>query len=602
MVMLLRAILGSDPGKAALAVVGAVPGLPVRHRGRRLLPGRLVHPAHVRPLPGRVRGGAAVRPRDAVRGAARLAVGDHRPGRRHRLDMVERSFAPFVHDGFCMDLVSGRGVGRQPYGDHGRGRTIAAAILLLAETGLRRRAGPLAGHGQGLGGAGHRRAHARGARPTLRVPRPPRRDPGDDDDPRRRRTRRAPAAADERPRRPPQAGLVRGRSAWPPTGSATTSTATARTCAAGTPARECSTGGPRAMATSTPTPSGRPSTPTGCRARPSPPGGWPTAPARRWGDTCPPGRWVGGATDGTYATVGQHLNGFESTMEAFKSWFFLDDAVVCLGAGHHRRATACRSRPSWTTAGPDARSSPWTTRRAGRTWRATAATSCPGPSCARCARTAAAARSTRSYVTLWLDHGDRPGSRPATSTCSCRARARRRPGPAPPIPAGLRVLVNTGRQQGVQVPSLGITAVNFWNAGAAGGLTASAPCAVLVRERARRHGHGDRVGPPARPERADRDLGPAGGRGAPRGPAADRRRDRPGAHAHVRPAGGSRRRLQNGQGAHVSRRTAENAGGARLRTRAARDEDAGGGSEKQGDRPRRARLHSASPVRVNGVF
>ncbi len=35
-----------------------------------------------------------------------------------------------------------------------------------------------------------------------------------------------------------------------------------------------------------------------------------------WGDTCPPGRWVGGATDGTYATVGQHLNGLESTMEA----------------------------------------------------------------------------------------------------------------------------------------------------------------------------------------------------------------------------------------------------------------------------------------------
>ena len=52
-----------------------------------------------------------------------------------------------------------------------------------------------------------------------------------------------------------------------------------------------------------------------------------------WGDTCPPSRWVGGATDGRYAAVGQHLFGFESTMEAFKSWFFLDDAVVCLGAG-----------------------------------------------------------------------------------------------------------------------------------------------------------------------------------------------------------------------------------------------------------------------------
>ena len=27
-------------------------------------------------------------------------------------DMVERSFAPIVHDGFCMDLVSGRAIGR----------------------------------------------------------------------------------------------------------------------------------------------------------------------------------------------------------------------------------------------------------------------------------------------------------------------------------------------------------------------------------------------------------------------------------------------------------------------------------------------------------
>ncbi|MFD0891716.1 polysaccharide lyase family 8 super-sandwich domain-containing protein, partial [Streptosporangium algeriense] len=52
-----------------------------------------------------------------------------------------------------------------------------------------------------------------------------------------------------------------------------------------------------------------------------------------WGDTRPPSRWVGGASDGVYATVGQHLYGFASTLEAFKSWVFLDDTVVCLGAG-----------------------------------------------------------------------------------------------------------------------------------------------------------------------------------------------------------------------------------------------------------------------------
>ncbi|TSB19111.1 polysaccharide lyase 8 family protein, partial [Streptomyces benahoarensis] len=44
-------------------------------------------------------------------------------------------------------------------------------------------------------------------------------------------------------------------------------------------------------------------------------------------------RGVGGTTDGTYAAVGQHLRGLGSTLTAHKSWFFLDDTVVCLGAG-----------------------------------------------------------------------------------------------------------------------------------------------------------------------------------------------------------------------------------------------------------------------------
>ncbi|MEU5364219.1 polysaccharide lyase family 8 super-sandwich domain-containing protein [Streptomyces sp. NPDC005925] len=56
-----------------------------------------------------------------------------------------------------------------------------------------------------------------------------------------------------------------------------------------------------------------------------------------WGEPRPDVRWVGGATDGTYAAVGQHLTGLSSTLEARKSWFFLDDAIVCLGAGIHGR-------------------------------------------------------------------------------------------------------------------------------------------------------------------------------------------------------------------------------------------------------------------------
>jgi hyaluronate lyase len=85
-------------------------------------------------------------------------------------------------------------------------------------------------------------------------------------------------------------------------------------------------------------------------------------------------------------------------------------------------------------------------------------------------------------VTLWLDHGTDPVAAgyaylllPNAGLALTRARAA--------DPGWARVLANTARQQGVHIPSLGITAVNFWQAGSAGGLTASAPCAVLVRER-----------------------------------------------------------------------------------------------------------------------
>lgn len=47
----------------------------------------------------------------------------------------------------------------------------------------------------------------------------------------------------------------------------------------------------------------------------------------------------------------------------------------------------------------------------------------------------------------------------------------------------LTVLANTGERQAVAVPSLGLTAANFWQAGSAGGLTVSAPASVLLRER-----------------------------------------------------------------------------------------------------------------------
>ncbi|MFI6324998.1 polysaccharide lyase 8 family protein [Nonomuraea sp. NPDC050556] len=189
-----------------------------------------------------------------------------------------------------------------------------------------------------------------------------------------------------------------------------------------------------------------------------------------WGDTCPPGRWVGGATDGHYATVGQHLNGLESTLDAFKSWFFLDDAVVCMGAG-----ITCRDGAVVETVVDNRRTTAELTVEAG--W---AHLEGHGGYVMPCA--ALRTGGERGHTMLWLDHGADPDGGgyfyqllPGASRAQTEARADR--------PEWVQVLANSSRQQGIHVPELGVTAVNFWQPGTAGPVTADAPCAVLIVER-----------------------------------------------------------------------------------------------------------------------
>jgi hyaluronate lyase len=187
-----------------------------------------------------------------------------------------------------------------------------------------------------------------------------------------------------------------------------------------------------------------------------------------------------------YAAVGQHLNGFGSTLEAFKSWFFLDDAVVCLGAG----ITATDGVPVETIVDNRRTGAPLTV--GGADWlhlEGHGGYVLPGGAPLRTLReerTGGAGDGdadpvTRRYTTLWLDHGVDPVSAgyvylllPGADLAGTRARAA--------DPGWVRVIANTARWQGIRVPSLGLTAVNFWIGGAAGDLAASAPCAVLVRE------------------------------------------------------------------------------------------------------------------------
>ncbi|MDF5754783.1 polysaccharide lyase 8 family protein [Spongiactinospora sp. TRM90649] len=395
-------------------------------------------------------------------------------------DMVERSFAPFVHDGFCMDLVRGRSVAREPFGDHRRGREIAASILLLGDTA------PVAyrarWHSMVKGWAG-RSAH------------PPMLDAAERHDLAFHGRLAAILADDSIPAAeepvghrlfPMSARAVHREPGWCAALSMASEWIGHYEYGNGENLRGWHTGsgmlywwarghGDQYSDSfwSTVDPYRLPGTTVSTRRLPDGAGG-------AWGDTRPAARWVGGATDGRYATAGQHLLGLESTLAAFKSWVFLDDAIVCLGAG----ITAADSVPVETVVDNRRTTAALTVDRAAGFAHLAGHGGyvLPGAPPLRTLREARTASGvTRRYVTLWLDHGTDPTAAdyvylllPGASPAETRARAA--------DPGWARVLANSAVSQGVHVPSLGVTAVNFWQPGTAGPLTASAPCAVLVRE------------------------------------------------------------------------------------------------------------------------
>ncbi|CAM5285342.1 Xanthan lyase [Streptomyces avidinii] len=228
-----------------------------------------------------------------------------------------------------------------------------------------------------------------------------------------------------------------------------------------------------------------------------------------WGNPRPDAAWVGGTTDGEFGATGQHLKGLAGTMSAKKSWFWLDDSVVCLGAGIASTdgfpvETTVDNRHLGTTGSPvltvDGREQPskqgWTATFDDAEWAHIAGQAgyvFPGGArigAVREERTGAwkdinaggsADPVTRRYLTLFTDHGTDPVEGdyayvllPGASARATAHRARDR--------GWLDVLANTGAQQGVRVHRLGLTAVNFWAPGTVGKVTASAPASVLIRE------------------------------------------------------------------------------------------------------------------------
>ncbi|MFC4015707.1 polysaccharide lyase 8 family protein [Nonomuraea purpurea] len=468
-VMLLRAMLGSDHGKADLAASALAPVFRFVGEGDGFYrDGSFIQHTYV-PYQGSY--GVSLLSGLATLFAA-LRGTPWQVADRFVFDMVERSFAPFVRDGFVMDLVRGRAISRRPYGDHDKGRELAASILLLGDAAPAAQRARWQAMVKGWAVRNTYRPMLEHAEPAFHA----RLSAIMKDD-------AVPAAPEPVGHRllPMSARAVHRRPGW----CAALSMASHRVGHYEHGNRE----NPRGWHTgsgmlywwadghgdqysdafwATADPYRLPGTTVSTLRLPDGAGA-------AWGDTRTPWRWVGGATDGVYAVTGQHLSGLESTMEAFKSWFFLDDAVVCLGAGitardgvavetivdNRRTGAALTVEPGWAHIEGHGG---YVVPEGLRTLR----------------ESRAGGGVTRDYVTLWLDHGVDPRAAgyaylllPGASRERTRARA------ADP---GVRVLANTARLQAVHVPALGLTAAAFWNAGTAGDLTASAPCAVLVRD------------------------------------------------------------------------------------------------------------------------
>ncbi|MFD6890683.1 polysaccharide lyase 8 family protein [Streptomyces sp. NPDC059957] len=228
-----------------------------------------------------------------------------------------------------------------------------------------------------------------------------------------------------------------------------------------------------------------------------------------WGSPRPDAAWVGGTTDGEFGATGQHLKGLAGTMSAKKSWFWLDDSIVCLGAGIgstdgfpvettiDNRHLGTTGAPALTVNGrPQPATQGWTATFEDAEWaHIEGQAGYVFPAGARLGavreeRTGAwkdintggsADPITRRYLTLFTDHGTDPSDAgyayvllPGAGIRTTEQRSRDR--------GRLKILANTADQQGVRVAKLGFTAVNFWSPGTVDKITTNAPASVLIRE------------------------------------------------------------------------------------------------------------------------
>ncbi|MBF9069669.1 polysaccharide lyase family 8 super-sandwich domain-containing protein [Streptacidiphilus fuscans] len=230
-------------------------------------------------------------------------------------------------------------------------------------------------------------------------------------------------------------------------------------------------------------------------------------------NTKPSTSWVGGSVlSGDYGTVGMQLQAASTNLTAVKSWFCLDDSVVCLGAGitstsgnhvvttvENRNLHTGGSATLSVNGNSQATSPGWTSTVSGVHW---ASISGVGGYCflwpsgannvvlADSSRTGnwtdvnalaptTLASDTRPYLSVALDHGASPTGAtysyvllPTFTEAQTAAYAA-----APPV----SVLSNTPTVQAVTDSALGVTMANFFAAGTAGPITVDAPASVSMQ-------------------------------------------------------------------------------------------------------------------------
>ncbi|MEY9871975.1 hypothetical protein ABH931_001449 [Streptacidiphilus sp. MAP12-33] len=229
--------------------------------------------------------------------------------------------------------------------------------------------------------------------------------------------------------------------------------------------------------------------------------------------TKPSTTWVGGSVlNGTYGAVGMQLQAYSTNLTAVKSWFCLDDAVVCLGAGitstsGNHVLTTVENRNTHTTGsatlsvnGTAQSTSPgWSSTVNGVHWASISGvggyyflwpagannvvfneTSNTGNwTNVNSGAPTTLANDTRPYLSIAFDHGANPSA--ATYSYVLLPNYTEAQTASYASSPAVSVVANTTTVQAVTDSALGVTMANFWGAGTAGPITVNGPASVSTQ-------------------------------------------------------------------------------------------------------------------------